>query len=196
MSKEDKQRWNKKYQDNPIPDEPIELVTKFAKLATGSKALDIACGMGRHSKFLASQRFEVDALDVSSVAIDSLQGLENINAKEVDFDHFTLAKNAYDLIVTTYFLHRPHFNQMREALREDGILIFETFIYHLDNERVPSNRAFLLEEGELELAFDDTFDLLHIREFWDEDMQGVKTMKASMVAKKKRGGMSDEDFWA
>jgi hypothetical protein len=33
-------------------------------------------------------------------------------------------------------------------------------------------------------------------EFWDVDYLGFKTMKTSMVAKKKSGGMSDEDFWA
>ncbi|MBD3793895.1 MAG: hypothetical protein IE889_07030 [Campylobacterales bacterium] len=65
----------------------------------------------------------------------------------------------------------------------------------LENAPYSFPPGYLLNEGELELAFDDTFDLLHIQEYWDTDMQGYKTLKASMVAKKKRGGMTDEDFW-
>lgn len=196
MSQHDKERWNTKHPLSKIPDEPIELVKRFARLAHGKQALDIACGMGRHAKFLASEGFQVDAFDVSSFAIDALQGLANINAQEVDFDNYCLEQDRYDLIVCTYFLHRPLFQQIRDALRDEGVVIFETFVHDPENERVPSNRAFLLEEGELEVTFDDTFELLHIQEYWSTDMQGYKTRKASMVAKKRRGGMSIDDFWS
>jgi len=185
MAQKDKERWDKKYQNNQIPDEPIKLVSDYAALATGNQALDIACGMGRHSKFLASKGFEVDALDISFVAIEHLQNIPNINAKEVDFDTYTLPKEKYDLIVCTYFLERRLFPQMIEALKPNGIILLETFLHDVDNERIPSNPAFLLNEGELEATFNDKCELLHIPEFWDEDYQGHKTMKTSMVAKKK-----------
>ena len=196
MAKADKERWNEKYQDNQIPNEPIKLVRDYVKPATGKQALDIACGMGRHSKYLASLGFEVDALDVSSVAIDSLQGLEHIHANEVDFDTYTLPKEKYDLIVCTYYLERRLFPQMIEALKPNGIILMETFLHHQDNERQPSNPAFMLNEGELEAYFDEKCELLHIPEWLDTDYKGFKTMKASMVARKKSGGMTDEDFWA
>ncbi len=196
MAQEDKERWDEKYQNNPMPDEPIKLVSDYATLATGNQALDIACGMGRHSKYLASKGFEVDALDISSVAIEHLQNIPNINAIEVDFDTYTLPKEKYDLIVCTYFLERRLFPQMIDALKPNGIILLETFLHDADNERIPSNPAFLLNEGELESTFDDKCELLHIPEFWDEDYQGYKTMKTSMVAKKKSAGMTDEDFRA
>ena len=185
MAQKDRQRWNKKYQNNPIPNRPIKLVSDFANLATGNKALDIACGMGRHSKFLASLGFEVDALDISSVAIKALKDLPNIHPKEVDFDTYTLPQNSYDLIVCTFFLKRELFPQIIDALKEDGILIYETFVYHPDNEFTPSDRSFLLEEGELEAAFGDALEMIYIREYWDVLMKGGKSMKVSMVAKKK-----------
>ncbi len=184
MAQVDREKWNKKYQNNPIPDTPIELVTKYAKLSTGSKALDVACGMGRHSKYLVSLGFEVDALDVSSLAIESLQGIKNINPKEVDFDTHTLPKNSYDLIICTFFLKRELFSQMIDALNENGILIYETFVYHPDNEQVPSERSFLLEEGELESMFKDDLELIESREYWHETMKGFKMKKASLVARK------------
>jgi len=196
MSIEDKERWDKKYKYNPIPTKVVEVVEKYAKLATGKSVLDIACGMGRNSKFLASEGFDVHALDISDVAIKSLEGIENIRAEEVDFDTYTLKENAYDLIICTYYLNRELFPQIEKALKEDGLFIFQTFMHHSENTKVPSNRSFLLEEGELEVTFDDRYELLHISEFMEEGVCGEKSMKASMVAKKKRGGMSDEDFWA
>ena len=186
MALEDKERWDEKYQDNPMPDEPIKLISEYASLATGKQALDIACGMGRHSKYLASLGFEVDALDISSVAIAQLQNIPNIHPKEVDFDTYTLPKEQYDLIVCTYFLERRLFPQLTEALKPGGIILMETFLHDPENERKASNPAFILEKGELEATFGKELELLHLPEFWAEDYKGFKTMKTSMVARKKR----------
>ena len=196
MAQQDKEKWDKKHIEAPIPTEPIALITDYARLAPGKQALDIACGMGRHSKYLASQGFHVDALDISTTAIDSLQGIENISAKEVDFDTYQLETGKYDLIVCTYFLMRSLFPQIEKALKEGGIFIYETYLYHPDNDRSTANRTFLLEEGELEATFDDRYDLMHLREDWTTDYKGAKTMIGQIVAKKKAGGMTVEDFWA
>lgn len=184
MAVEDKQKWNKKYQNGPVPDKPVKLITDFAHLSTGTKALDIACGMGRHSKYLASVGFDVDALDISSVAINTLQNIPHIHAKEVDFDTHTFLKEHYDLIVCTFFLKRELFPQMINALNEGGVLIYETFVYHPDNQQVPSQRSYLLEEGELERIFSHDLELIESREYWDETIEGLKMRKASIVGKK------------
>lgn len=185
MAQKDKERWDEKYQNNKIPDEPIKLVRDYAKLATGKQALDIACGMGRHSKYLASLGFEVDALDISTVALEQLKKIPHVHAKEVDFDTYTLPKEKYDLIVCTYYLERKLFPQMIDALKPNGLILMETFLHHQDNERPSSNPAFLLNDGELESTFHDRCELLHIAEFWDEDYLGNKTMKTSIVARRK-----------
>ena len=196
MAMEDKARWNTKHAQNMMPQKPVALVEKYAYLATDKHALDIACGNGRHSRYLAALGFEVDALDISSVAIERLKDLKHIHAMEVDFDTYTLPKEKYGLIVCTYFLERKLFPQMIEALKPNGIILMETFLHDEENERTPSNPAFRLYSGELEAYFDHEMDILHIVEFWDRDYQGFKTMKTSMVARKKSGGMSDEEFWA
>jgi len=196
MAHKDKEKWDAKHKLSSIPDTPISLITTQYQLAPGRQALDIACGMGRHSKFLASKGFVVDALDISTTAIDALQGIENIHAKEVDFDTYTLETNKYDLIVCTYFLKRDLFSQILSALKVGGIFIYETYMYHPDNKKVPSDRSFLLVEGELEDTFADDYNLLHISEYWDTAYNGEKAMKGSIVAKKKAGGMTDDDFWA
>ncbi|MEA1879207.1 MAG: methyltransferase domain-containing protein [Campylobacterota bacterium] len=153
-------------------------------LASGNVTLDIACGMGRHSKYLAKKGFLVDALDISSTAIKSLQNIKNITAIEVDFDTYKLDEDKYDLIVCTYFLKRDLFSQILKALKVGGIFIYQTYLYHADNTKVPSNKSFLLLEGELEKTFKDDYTLLHISEYCEKSYNGDKTMIGSLVAKK------------
>jgi 2-polyprenyl-3-methyl-5-hydroxy-6-metoxy-1,4-benzoquinol methylase len=185
MAQEDKKRWDEKHAQDTMPHEPIELVKEYAKLAKGTKALDIACGNGRHSKYLSKLGFEVDALDISSVAIKQLQNIPNINAIEVDFDTYKLKKNRYDLIVCTYFLERKLFPQMITALKQDGIILMETFVNHKDNGRKPTHPHFRLEVGELEEYFKKYCEVISYQEWWERDYQGYNTLKASLVAKKK-----------
>ncbi len=185
MAVEDRERWEKKYQNHPIPTKVVSIVKEYAPLSQGKKALDIACGMGRNSRYLAEQGFEVDALDISPRALESLQGMERIHTQEVDFDTHTLDEHHYDLIVCTYFLKRELFPQILNALKKGGILIFETFVYHPDNDKAPSNRAFLLEQGELEATFAKDYEILHLREFWDVGICGEKLMRGSLVGRKR-----------
>ncbi|BAF71602.1 class I SAM-dependent methyltransferase [Sulfurovum sp. NBC37-1] len=190
MAEEDRERWNEKYFTIPASDKPVELITRYAKLATGNRALDIACGMGRNSKYLASIGFEVDALDISSVAIESLKGLAHIHPKEVDLDTHAFPEETYDLIICTFFLKRELFPEITKALKPGGLFLYETFVYHPDNENTPTNKSFLLEEGELEETFKNKYDIMHLREYWDVDLNGEKSLKAQMVAKKKSSGIA------
>ncbi|SFV51818.1 Tellurite resistance protein-related protein [hydrothermal vent metagenome] len=182
MSDTDRVRWNKKYKSISIPTDPLDIVVENIHLANGNKALDIACGMGRNSRYLASHGFEVDAIDISSVAISNLQDIPNIYPKEVDLDSYKLPKDSYDLIVCTYYLNRSLFPQMIEALRDGGLLIFETFISHPDSKKAPSNPLFLLKQGELIEYFDTKLKIIKSDEYWSEDHMGNRAMKGYIVA--------------
>lgn len=185
MSESDKERWDAKHMADSMPHEPIKFIKKYADLANGTQALDIACGNGRHSKYLVSLGYKVDALDISSIAISSLSGIDNIEATEVDFDTHVLDKNKYDLIVCTYFLERKLFPQIIEALKPNGIILMETFVQHDNNGRKPTHPTFRLKESELKAYFEKKCELLYIEEWWDKDYQGFDTLKVSMAAKKK-----------
>lgn len=184
MSILDKKRWEKKYQNlEKIPTKPIELLKNSISLAPTKEALDIACGMGRHSIYLASLGFKVDAIDISSTAINHLKDKNNIFAKEVDLDGYKLKKEAYGLIICSYFVQRDILNQILDALKPNAVAIIETFIYHKDNQREPSNPSFLLQKGELETIFNS--NILKIEEFWSIDYLGYKRKKVSCVVIKK-----------
>ena len=86
MAIKDKIKWDKKYQDKPSLLEHREASPKLEKIikkTKGKRALEIACGSGRNSIYLAKEDFYVDAYDISKVAINSLnqKAIKNIIQK-------------------------------------------------------------------------------------------------------------------
>ncbi len=78
-------------------------------------ALDVGCGEGRHSLFLAQQGFKVDAVDISEKAVEKLTKYaeeygvkEFITGKVGDIRSIKLGKD-YDLVILSFvfpFLNR------------------------------------------------------------------------------------------
>src|SRR3979490_2777801 len=55
------------------PSEPASIVRELLPLLPGGPALDVACGTGRHTLFLAARHQHVTALDWSGVGLDILE---------------------------------------------------------------------------------------------------------------------------
>lgn len=190
MAIKDKIKWNKKYQETPklleqrAQSEKLNSVIKYTK---GKKALDVACGSGRNSVFLAKQGFEVNAIDISEVALKALdkQDFKNIITKQVDLEEFSFEENSYDLIIMTNFLDRKIIHKLKKALKKDGILFIETYMFHDENEKPPSNPDFLLNAGELKTFFDDKFEVLEYDEFFNENYELFKMRKQAIAIKRK-----------
>lgn len=104
MALKDKEKWNKKYEETPRLLQQRDASPKLIealKYVKGINALEIACGAGRNSIYLASNDFEVLALDISEVAIKTLEerGFKNIKTKAVDLEEYLFEENNYNLIV-------------------------------------------------------------------------------------------------
>lgn len=132
--------------------EPSAWVARFAGLiAPGGTVLDLACGHGRHARFLEAGGWRVMAVDRDAAALAGLAGHSGIEAVEADLETgaWPLGGRRFDGIVVANYLHRPLFPRLIEALAEGGVLIYETFM--LGNERFgrPSNPDFLLRPNEL-----------------------------------------------
>ena len=156
------------------PDPFLLSIREFFDLVPdGAAALDLACGAGRHAAWLAEQGFRVTALDFSSVALAKTQLLAtqrgvSIECRQVDLESpgVELGREAYDLICGFFFLHRPLFPALREALRPGGLLVYKT--YTVDQLRYPGrprHRMHLLEHNEL-LRLLDGFRVLKYEEKW------------------------------
>jgi 2-polyprenyl-3-methyl-5-hydroxy-6-metoxy-1,4-benzoquinol methylase len=189
MALKDKLKWDKKYENTPTlleKREPSKKLINLLDKVKGKKAVDVACGAGRNSIYLASKGFEVLAIDISLVALNKLakKGLENITCKLVDLDEYEIPKNSYDLIIVINFLDRMLIPKLSAALKKDGILFIETYMHDMLNEKPPSNPDFLLQKDELKSFFDDEFEVLEYDEFENEDYELYRMKKQSIAVKK------------
>jgi SAM-dependent methyltransferase len=127
-------------------------VARFAPLAPGGEALDLACGSGRHTRLLAARGHTVLALDRNPDILASVAGpgiVTMAHDLEAEGAIWPFEAGRFAAIVVTNYLHRPLFPYLAASLRPDGILIYETFAQGNQVYGKPSNPAFLLAPGEL-----------------------------------------------
>jgi tellurite methyltransferase len=189
MANEDKEKWNKKYLNTPEllgKREVGQRLSKIVKNVKNKKALDVACGAGRNSIYLTKHGYQVDAYDISQVALDELnkQNIKNIFTKQVDLDDFRPKIDSYDLIVMTNYLDREIIPHLFLALKKDGILFIETYMEHKENEKPASNPDFLLKKDELKSFFDKNYELLEYDEFFNEPYELYKMRKQAICIRK------------
>lgn len=181
----DRAKWNQKHRARPARTGINRIVEEYVHLVPGGKALDLACGMGRHTRFLTEKGFEVDAVDISDFAVEQVRDqVPGASAIQADLDAYSIVPDRYDLIVNISYLNRALFGPIREGLRKDGVLIFETFMQG-DPGRIshPGNPDFLLQPNELLHAFSSFFLLYYDeREVTRED--GEAAWRAALVARK------------
>ena len=129
---------------------PSPWVTRWAPLIPQGAVLDLACGSGRHARFLAGLGYSVTALDREPQVIESVRFIQ---ADLEGGSPWPLPGERFQGVVVTNYLHRPLFPLLKDSLAPGGVLLYETFM--LGNERYgrPSNPAFLLRPGELWQAF-------------------------------------------
>lgn len=153
-----RERWNERYRrdgDAAFGRDPSQwLVEQRSRLQTHRKgrALDLACGPGRNSLFLAELGFEVDAVDVSEVALEGLRANAarrrlRVHALRADLEADAFPDASYEVIVVFNFLLRSLFEPIERALAPGGLLVFETW------RQDPGGRRRALDPGELLAAF-------------------------------------------
>ena len=193
MSQQDQIKWDRKYTDNDTLlgfREPSPLLRQFASHAVGTQALDIACGTGRNTLYLAQHGFEVEALDISAVALQELTqhlqkvtDLSFVHTKLTDLDSYTPPLSSYDLIIQTNFLDRRLIPLLASALTRNGILIIETYMIDPENEKKGSNETYLLTPGELPRYFDEHYEILFYDEFWNQG-ENYRMRKQGIVVRR------------
>jgi len=131
---------------------PSPWVTRFAGLiAPGGSVLDVACGAGRHARLFAARGCRVDAVDRDAALAPNFADLPNVRflAADIEAGPWPYAGRRFDALVVTNYLHRPLFPMLRDAVADDGIVLYETFARGNEAFGRPSNPAFLLEAREL-----------------------------------------------
>lgn len=163
MSKNDQQRWDKKWhQFMDVQLETNPLLIRHQELLGGGKALDIACGQGQNAIWLAQHGYRVLGVDISRVALDkALQEAQRLGISErvefaqVDLDEWQPPRASFDLICVIRFLERALFPAIAQALKPNGLLFYATRHTGYLRKNPTASRHYLLEPGELAVAFQD-----------------------------------------
>ena len=127
----------------------IEGLVATGAIKPGLRALDLACGGGRHALYLAGLGCSVHAVDKNT---PDTKWPSNVEFESMDLEQpdWPLAGQHYDLIVVTNYLHRPHFENLLANLKsEKAVLVYETFMDGNAQFGSPRSPAFLLQPGEL-----------------------------------------------
>ena len=183
--KEDKQRWNEKYLVAPMPSETSDILKNNIHLANRGRALDIACGTGRNTHFLADSGFVVDAVDLSDYALEKIRTADNIKKIDADLDSYVFEEDAYDLILKVNYLDRKMFPKIIKALKKGGVFIYETFVKTPTGEGYhnPTNPDFHLDLDELPKAFSE-LEIISYKEQDAINLRDEKVRVASFVGRK------------
>lgn len=136
-----------------------------AWIRPGGTVLDLACGSGRHLRWLAARGFAVTGVDRDAAAVEPLRTLGEIVVADVENGPWPLAGRRFDAVVVANYLWRPLFPRIRDVLADGGLWLHETFAAGNETVGRPARPDFLLQPGELlreatglrVLAYEDGF---------------------------------------
>ena len=141
----------------PVPrhasSEPSPWLQRWAHLLpAGGRVLDVACGRGRHLRWLAAQGWRLTGIDRDAAALASLADLgaqATLIEADIECGPWPCAGLEFDAVLVTNYLWRPLWPQLLASLAPGGVLIYETFTAGNETVGTPSRPDFLLQPGEL-----------------------------------------------
>ncbi|HEY0865872.1 MAG TPA: class I SAM-dependent methyltransferase [Fimbriimonas sp.] len=139
-----------------------------------TSALDLACGVGREAVAMSCCGWDVHALDILPDALQRARSLESrystgsaIRWGAADLEDPCFVPDRRMGLVTMFrYLHRPHFQRMRDWLAPGGSLVMETFTtVHRAAFGRPKSDDHVLEPGELPNLVDE-MEIVRYEEGW------------------------------
>lgn len=169
MSQADQDKWDARYRDGAYQSRthPSALLQDWLprlKIASQQpRALDIACGAGRNALHLARNGWQVDALDVSQVALERLAAsaaAENLSVActRTDLDEassladFLHGAEPYDLVLIVRYTNLPLIDQVMPVIQPGAYLVVEEHLQTAAQVVGPRNPDFRVPPGALREA--------------------------------------------
>ena len=130
--------------------QPSPWVQRWAELLPKSASvLDVACGSGRHTRWLAQRGCHVTAVDRDNEAVAGLRELAEVKIADIEEGPGPFTGRMFDAVVVTNYLWRPLLPTLVGSVAPGGMLIYETFVVGHETVGRPSRPDFLLRPGEL-----------------------------------------------
>lgn len=192
----DRTRLSQQIQTDEAP--PAKFLTQQLHRLPKGKVLDVASGSGRNGLYLAIHGYQVEAIDRDEEALARLaaaakrRDLANVSTRALDLEQEQppeLPKEEYDVVIVFFYLHRALFPALVEALKPNGMLVYETFT--IDNYlhyRHPRRWEFCLAQNEL-LRLASRLRILHYDEGEHEGGHGSAALFTAQLVAQKAGSI-------
>src|SRR5699024_9218998 len=104
-------------------------------IAADDHVLDLACGNGRHARWLLARGCRVTAVDITLDGVADLAGQPQATLLQADLEKapWPLAGRQFDAVIVCNYLHRPLLPAIATAVAPGGLLLYDTFA--IGNER-------------------------------------------------------------
>ena len=176
-------RYLRKEHGNDLTPDPllVEYKDLFKKTHL---VVDLACGTGRNSVYLAKLGCFAVALDCSREALRRCQSLAqqsslNLLAVAADLNITRFPRESVDAFICFNYLNRELADNLQTALKADGLLVMKTFNQNFLNVNPRFNSDYVLKPGDLATMFDN----LQIVAL-DDDCIPASNTKSFIVARK------------
>lgn len=159
-------KWNRKYEERLNELKELTVNGRLKELSPylmGGHALDLACGLGGNSLYLAEHNYNVQAFDISDVAIKFLntqaEGMKVPIQAHIcdltDLKNLRITKESKDLVIITYYLDRALFPLIKFIIKKHGYFFMETFYSSQNAEYTHVSNKYKLQPQELIKQFID-----------------------------------------
>lgn len=142
----------------------LDSVQRFKKKGY-KRVLDVGCGYGKHSIYLAEHNFNVNSIDISSEAVEWLKdytaskSMNNITVLKADINKLPFENDYFDVVICSSVLHHQCLKQIQNSiseiqrvLKQKGCLLFDFMSIEDDSfgvgEEIEENTFVGSREGE------------------------------------------------
>lgn len=184
--------WEQRYRtefaesSDPLPG-PTPLVERFLGKIEPGTALDLAAGTGRNAIWLASEGWDVTAVDGASTAIEmlekrALQSGVSVRTFVADLEkgEYTIESAAWDAITICYYLQRDLIERAKAGVRPGGLIL--VIVHTTEGDELPTETR--MRPGEL-VSYFRNWELLHSYEGNPKDPEHRRSV-AEIVARRPR----------
>lgn len=188
--------WDERFRDGRYPQnpDPSGVLESYVEAFPDGPALDIATGTGRNAVFLATEGFEVDAIDQSraglEITLDNAadRGADDrITPIQADVSTFEFPSDRYSVVTLSFYRAIDRFSDIKASLVPGGYLFVEHHLRSSDPiQSGPSSDRYRFATNELLHSCLD-LTVLYYDETREKRPDGRQRATARILARKTYG---------